>query len=455
MTLRKNEIIDLTIHDLDRSGNGRGYHQDFSVLVPNTAPGDQLQVKLIKITHSYAVGKRLKMTSKSSHHQAPICEIAHQCGGCQTQHIQQQIISQWKWALLDQECAKYSNLSNCRIHPIVASTQTTQYRNKLQVSIRQPSALQSPIMGLSASHSNRIIPMQSCPIQHTDVNQALSITQRWIDKTSLSIFDPLTHRGTLRSLVCRMGYHTQELMVILVCTHAPGSLDDWISDLQDIPSIKSIQLNIHPEPNDEMMGPRFTTLWGQSTIHEKIDDQTFMMGPQSFFQTNSDQVPHLYHIVRHLLQSKKPTTIWDLYCGVGSIGQCLQRPDTQVIGIDTNEEAIHLAKQNATLNQLTHCHYYHSRIDEVLSQHPIKSDDVVICDPPRKGCDADTLATILSFRPSTIIMISCNPVTGCRDINKIIDVGYTVSDIYPVDMFPHTSHCELVCQLTFTTDSLS
>ncbi len=325
----------------------------------------------------------------------------------------------------------------------------SRYRNKAQFPIQ--SINNSPAIGFYKKKSHDIIPTDKCIIQHDINDKIVKIIKTYINAYNVSIYDEKSHTGLLRHLVTKVGFTTNEVMVVLV---ANGKKLPYLSELasvlkENIPGFKTLVVNVNKERTNVILGKENIVIYGNGKINDYIGDLVFEISPLSFFQVNPLQTEVLYNKALEYAELKENDTVFDIYCGIGSISLFLAQKATKVYGIEIVADAIKDAKINAELNNLDNVEFYVGKAEEVVPKmyKEGKTANVVVVDPPRKGCDEKVLDTIISMQPDRVVYVSCNPSTLARDLNYLDERGYKCIEIQPVDMFPHTMHVECVAKL--------
>lgn len=449
--LHKNNTYDLRIEHQAEKGDGMAYFGKRRIFIPGGLPGDTAGVKILKIEKTHAYGKLMTVHTPSPDRVTPVCPVADKCGGCQLQHQRYDSQLRFKQARLQEELAAYPSLAAVTVSPFIKSHFPYHYRNKAQFALRRDrSGLK---IGLYATHSHRVIDIEECPVQHKLINKVLTAFRQCAQRLEpLSVYDEETHSGELRHLVIRAGSKTKELLVgIVSMTDTPACLNDLVTALKTIPEVKGILLNINPEKTDTVLGPRSVLLHGRDHIFDEIHSIRFKISLHSFFQSNAFQTEELYNQILRLADLNGAQDIWDVYCGVGTIGLFLARHAHHVTAVETIPDAVRDARANAELNQIKNITILEGKAEDQLPNIHT-TPDVVILDPPRKGCHETLLRYLGTGGPQQtqakkIIYVSCNPVTLARDLDILARYGYTVKKLVPVDMFPHSPHTESVTLL--------
>ncbi len=434
----KNEVIELMIDDLTVDGAGVGRYEGFAVFVPRALPGETVSAKIIKVTKSYAVGKLIEILHQSKGRVQPFCDVFEACGGCTLQHLSYDQQLAFK-ARHIKECFKRIGGLEIDLPEVVAAENTRDYRNKASFPVAPVNG--NAEAGFFAPHSHRLVACD-CPIQKQAINDAKNTVIKWANENKIAPYDEKSHKGMLRHIVARQS-SGGELMTGIV-------LRDWTNTkaLDDFmhPSAKSVLINKNEKKHNAILGSQSRTILGESFISEYYDGLQFRAGLTSFLQVNHEQSDKLYHIALDYAQITKNDTVFDLFCGIGTISLLAARKAKTVLGIEYVQEAVDNAKENAQLNNINNAYFLAGdaglMIDAGIQQYG--QPDIVILDPPRKGCDSSLIKKITRVSPKRIVYVSCNPSTLARDAALFIKQGYKVDQVTGIDMFPHTMHVESV-----------
>ncbi|MDT8862497.1 23S rRNA (uracil(1939)-C(5))-methyltransferase RlmD [Alkalihalobacillus sp. MEB130] len=447
--VKKNDQLQVTIEDLTHEGAGVAKVDGYTLFVPNTLPGELVDIKVIKTNKGYGFARLLDIKKESEHRAEPLCPVYHQCGGCQIQHLHYdaQLLSKQKQ--VKDVLERIGGLKDVTVHPALGMEHPWRYRNKAQVPIGEEGGL--VIAGFYQKRSHRIINMDECLIQHEENDQIIRVAKSIANKYGIRAYDEEKHRGTLRHVVARKGKVTNEVMVVFVTRgkELPNK-KNIIEEIQEqIPNVKSIVQNINPKRTNVIFGDETKVLWGEEYIHDYIGDIKFAISARSFYQVNPEQTKVLYDKALEYANLTGQETVIDAYCGIGTISLFLARRAKHVYGVEIVPDAIADAKRNAELNGITNVDFAVGEAEKVMPwwyAQGIRAD-VVVVDPPRKGCDQELLDTILSMKPKRVVYVSCNPATLARDLKVLEEGGYVTKEVQPVDMFPHSSHIENVAVL--------
>ena len=448
--LSKNKEYVVDIVDIGQGGVGIGKYEGFTVFVEGGLIQDKVKVRINKSKKNYAVGDIVEIIEKSPFRVDRICsDDLKDCGGCQIQELDYNKQLELKTNEVKQVISRIGKLENVEIHETIGMQSPCRYRNKAQFPIQNING--STAIGFYKKKSHDVIPTDMCVIQHDINDKIIKIIKTYIQAYNVSIYNETTHTGVLRHLVTKVGFTTNEVMVVLVAngTNLPH-LNELASVLQEnIPGFKTLVFNINKAKTNVILGKENKVIYGNGKINDYIGDLVFEISPLSFFQVNPVQTEVLYNKVLEYAELKENDTVFDIYCGIGSISLFLAQKATKVYGIEIVEDAIKDAKINAKLNNLNNVEFYVGKAEEVVPKmySEGKTANVVVVDPPRKGCDEKVLDTIVSMKPDRVVYVSCNPSTLARDLAYLDERGYKCVEIQPVDMFPHTMHVETVAKL--------
>ena len=448
--LSKNKEYVVDIVDIGQGGVGIGKYEGFTVFVEGGLIQDKVKVRINKSKKNYAVGDIVQIIEKSPFRVDRICsDDLKDCGGCQIQELDYNKQLELKTNEVKQVISRIGKLENVEIHETIGMQSPCRYRNKAQFPIQNING--STAIGFYKKKSHDVIPTDMCVIQHDINDKIIKIIKTYIQAYNVSIYNETTHTGVLRHLVTKVGFTTNEVMVVLVAngTNLPH-LNELASVLKEnILGFKTLVLNVNKAKTNVILGKENKVIYGNGKINDYIGDLVFEISPLSFFQVNPVQTEVLYNKALEYAELKENDTVFDIYCGIGSISLFLAQKATKVYGIEIVEDAIKDAKINAKLNNLNNVEFYVGKAEEVVPKmySEGKTANVVVVDPPRKGCDEKVLDTIVSMKPDRVVYVSCNPSTLARDLAYLDERGYKCVEIQPVDMFPHTMHVETVAKL--------
>ncbi len=449
--LSKNDIIPMKITSTTAEGSGVGKTEDgVAVFVPLSAVGDELTVRILKVKKTYAFGKIEEILSPAESRTQPDCPHFSQCGGCVWRHISYEEECRLKRQKVADAVERIGGIKT-EIKPIISSEKTLRYRNKAQlpVAVGKDGALQ---MGFYAFHSHRIIDCADCLLQPEVFNSVMQITRDFLGKTDNDCYDERTGKGRLRHLYIRYGELTDELMVCYVVNGNGLKQEDLLVKMlrEGLPNLKTVIINSNREKTNVILGKKNRTIYGSGFITDKLCGLNFRISPFSFWQVNRAQAERLYEKAREYAALSGSETLLDLYCGTGTIGLTMAKSCKQLIGVEIIEDAVRDAEQNAAVNSICNARFICADAETAAAQ--LESEgvrpDVVVLDPPRKGCGEALVKTIGKMSPDRIVYVSCDPATLARDLKYFEEQGYKTSEVTPVDMFPRTAHVESVASLT-------
>lgn len=448
--VQKNQTVELDITGQGHEGEGVGRHEGFTVFVPGAIAGERVRAKIVKVQKSYAYARLMEVIEPSKYRTTPPCPVYRRCGGCHLQHMTYEGQLEHKRQVVIDALTRIGKLGDVPVHPTLGMDKPWEYRNKSQVPVGWVNG--KIVAGFYAPRTHDIIDLEGCPIQHPYSDEIVNKVKRALADFAIPPYDEAAHKGLVRHIVARVGYHTGETMVALVTNgrKIPGA-DRLIRRLrEEIPHVVSIVQNVNTAVTNVIFGPETITLWGKDAIEDRIGDVRFSISARSFFQVNPVQTKVLYDKALEYAQLAGEETVIDAYCGIGTISLFLARKAKRVIGVEAVAEAIEDAKRNAALNGIANVEFRVGEAEKVIPELYAKRGlraDVVVVDPPRKGCDEALLQTIVDMRPDRVVYVSCNPSTLARDLRFLEDRGYRTQEVQPVDMFPQTKHVECVVSL--------
>ncbi len=445
-TLKKNEIKTGQVLDLTHEGHGVVKIDRYPIFVPNALINETIEYKIIKVKKNFAIGKLLNVIVESDSRVEPPCVYYDKCGGCQLQHMTYQAQLTMKKEQVINLFHRKGSFNDTVIHDTVGMEDPWRYRNKSQIPIGLNNN-KKPIMGFYRQRSHDIIDMDSCLIQDEKHQQVMNDVKQLISEFNISVYNEKTKKGLLRHLVVRTGHYTNQMMIILVTNgKAFKQANQLVEALVKLhPNVTSIKQNINDAHSNVIMGRKSITLYGTDEIEDKLSEITFNISDQSFYQINSHQTEKLYNQALEYAQLTGNEIVLDTYCGIGTIGLYMAGKSKHVYGVEVVPSAIKDAEENATINQLENTTFVCGKAEEVILKWKAEGirPDVVMVDPPRKGCDETFIKTLLELNPKRIVYISCNPSTQQRDA-QLLSQQYDLKEITPVDMFPQTTHIETV-----------
>lgn len=440
--MNKNDIFEIEITGITDDGNGVGKAEGMAVFVPYALLGEKLRVIIIKVQKSYAVGKILDVIKPSESRMKAECEHFYRCGGCSYWNMTYEEELLYKHKTVD-DCIKRIGKLDNEVLPVRGAENIRNYRNKAQF----PVSLDG--VGIYAKKSHRVIDIDSCLIQSEDTEKIIKAVKEWMTLYDIEPYDEEKNSGCIRHIYTRSG--NKETMVVLVTRCEKLKEQDKLIELitKAEPRVCSIMQNINEKRTNVVLGNKMKLLWGKDHIVDSIGDKKFKISPFSFYQVNNAQTKVLYDIAAEFADIKSTDVVWDMYCGIGTIGQYAASNAMKTVGVEIVESAVINAKENAKLNGFDNFEYYKGAAEEVAPKLIKKGlkPDVIFLDPPRKGCDKALLDTVINTNAKRIVYISCKPSTLARDLEYLTENGYEVKKIQPVDLFPRTYHVETVVLL--------
>ena len=460
-------LVELIILDLDDQGNGVGRFNQQVVFVPDTVPGDRILARLLQVKAHYARGKLQELLEPSPHRTRPACIVADKCGGCQWQHITYEYQLVAKHNQVTQALSRLGEFANPPVLPVLGAASAIDYRNKSTYPIGLSKSAQAPkarsrsqafsqeshpsqvIAGYYQKGSHRLINLNQCPIQDHRLNPLLADIKQDIQQQGWPIYDEQTHRGQVRHLSLRIGRRTGEQLLTLVVKdqQLPGIEEQSQIWLSRYPGLAGVLLNYNPDRTNAIFGSKTECILGQPYLLEEFADLKFQIQAETFFQVNTEQAERLLtEIITHLdLQGDE--VLLDAYCGIGTFTLPLAQRVQRAVGLEIHAPSVDQARLNATLNGITNVSF---QVGAVADQLPTLAEqpDIVLLDPPRKGCDRAVLELLGQLQAPRIVYVSCKPATLARDLKILCqESGYHLTKVQPIDFFPQTAHIESVAYL--------
>ena len=449
MEIKKNDRINLKIESCSSNGSGVGRYNGMAVFVPATAVGDEITAHILKVKKSYAFAKAESIINPSDDRITPECPVYLRCGGCVFSHMSYNAEKEIKSGHV-KECFRRIGGTEPEFEPIIGGEADKRYRNKAQYPVASDGG--EIKTGFYSPHSHRVIHCPDCLLQPEEFSGILEIFSEYIKKNNISVYDETVHKGLIRHIYIRKGTASGEIMVCAVI-NGKGLPDEngLVSALLGKePNIKSIIINTNTKDTNVILGEKCRTLWGADCITDILCGLKFRISPLSFYQVNRNQAEKLYGKAAEYANLTGGETVMDLYCGAGTIGLSMAEKAKEIIGVEIVPEAIEDAKINAELNGIKNARFIcgdAAKAAEILKNEGVKPD-VIILDPPRKGCSPEMIKTAAEMKPDRIVYVSCDPATLARDCGIFKDLGYSAVKATPVDMFPRTGHVETVVLLS-------
>lgn len=474
MAYEKNDMVTVTIEDVGMEGEGIGKIDGFPLFIKDAVVGDTVEAKIIKSKKNYAYARVEKVVTPSPFRVEPPCKSHRQCGGCQIQALSYDRQLAFKQDKVRNNLLRIGGFSEAEVdrvmEPVVGMENPLRYRNKAQYPFgtdRQG----NPITGFYAGRTHSIIPNTECYLGREENREILQVILDYMKEYHVNAYDEETGKGLIRHALIRTGFYTREIMVCLVINYK-GKQESYLPEqdkllekLALINGMTSVSVSINTERTNVIMGKEIHTIWGSDTITDKIrvrdtgkedmpytgEELTFSISPLSFYQVNPMQTEKLYSLALEYAGLTGKESVWDLYCGIGTISLFMALRAKEVYGVEIIPQAIDDARQNAVRNHIANAEFFVGKAEEVLpavyekeESHP----DVIVVDPPRKGCDEKCLDTMLKMAPSRIVYVSCDSATLARDLKLLCAGGYRLERVRPVDQFAHTVHVETVVLLS-------
>ncbi len=474
MAYEKNDMVTVTIEDVGMEGEGIGKIDGFPLFIKDAVVGDTVEAKIIKSKKNYAYARVEKVVTPSPFRVEPPCKSHRQCGGCQIQALSYDRQLAFKQDKVRNNLLRIGGFSEAEVdrvmEPVVGMENPLRYRNKAQYPFGTDKQ-GNPITGFYAGRTHSIISNTECYLGREENKEILQTILDYMKEYHVKAYDEETGKGLIRHALIRTGFYTGEIMVCLVInykgkkeSYLPGQ-DKLLEKLALIKGMTSVSVSINTERTNVIMGKEIHTIWGRDTITDKIrvrntpkvdmpytgEELTFSISPLSFYQVNPMQTEKLYSLALEYAGLTGKESVWDLYCGIGTISLFMALRAKEVYGVEIIPQAIDDARQNAVRNHIANAEFFVGKAEEVLPAAYEKEEshpDVIVVDPPRKGCDEKCLDTMLKMAPARIVYVSCDSATLARDLKLLCAGGYRLERVRPVDQFAHTVHVETVCLLS-------
>lgn len=448
--MKKNDYIDAKCIDYSHDGKGIVKVDGFPIFVKNMLVDEYGKVKIIKVLKNYAVGRLIEIYQVSPYRVEPRCPIFKQCGGCQLQHLSMKGQQQFKTKRVKDTLER---IGHCQVDvlPCLMMDDPWYYRNKVQV----PVGLKNEVFvtGFYKQHSNDIVPMDICYIQNEESNRLVNRVRELLEYYHEKPYDKVTHQGNIKHILVKYAHANHQLMLVLITYKNIIKNIDQIIDIliKEFPQLKTIIHNINPRHDNVILGEDIHILYGLGYIEDVLLGNTYRISTKSFYQVNPIQVEHLYSKAIEYADLKENDVVIDAYCGIGTISLSLAKYVKKVYGVEIVEQAIVDAKENAKRNNIDNVEFTCQDAGEFMVEFAKKNQhiDVVMVDPPRKGCSQVFLNQLLMLLPKKIVYISCDVATQARDIAYLQEHGYKADICQPVDMFPHSHHIENIIRLSY------
>ena len=449
MDIQKNHEYVVEIIDNGYEGEGIAKIDGFTVFVPGTIKKEKVKILIVKVLSSHAFGKVLEILEPSEVRKEADCTTYKRCGGCNLRHIKYEETLKMKQNAV-QSLVNKTLKNKVEVQKTIGMENPFHYRNKAQYPIGVNKDGE-PVIGVFAQRTHEVIPMEKCLIQNPKSEEIAKFILQFIKDNKISVYNEKTGKGLFRHIVIKVGIKTNEIMCILVINGKTIPKENQLIEelISEFSQIKTIVKNINMKNTNVILGRENINLYGEGYIKDILGEYTFRISTLSFYQVNPVQAEKLYNLGVEMAQITKQDTVFDLYCGIGTITLFMSKYAKKVYGIEIVEEAIEAAKENAKINNVDNTEFYAGDVEVVLDDlinNKGISADIVMFDPPRKGLDRNSINNILKIKPKKIVYISCNPATLIRDL-AFFEEHYDIKTIVPVDMFPFSSHVECVAVL--------
>ncbi len=451
MAYQKNETIELEITGLGSEGEGIGRTDAFLWFVKDAVPGDVVRASVMKTKKNYGYARLQEVLIPSPDRQETECPAAKSCGGCTLQALRYPAQLRYKEQRVRDSLTRIGgiDLAPVNFHKILGMDYPFRYRNKTQYPVG-PGKFGEPVAGFYAGRTHSIVPCGDCLLGPEENGAILETVLQWMRDFGIPAYDEREKSGLVRHVMIRKGFATGEIMTCVVTNgeSAGGTLEDLSERLMKVPGIATVVQNVNEADTNVILGSETRVLAGSGYITDYIGSIVYKISAESFYQVNPVQTLKLYETVRNCAALTGKETVWDLYCGIGTISLFLAKDAGKIYGAEIEPRAVEDARWNAEKNDIRNAQYFAGKAEEILPAFYEKSGekaDVIIVDPPRKGCDQKCLSTILKMAPSRVIYVSCDPSTLARDLKFLLSDGaYRLTEVQPVDMFPQTAHVETV-----------
>lgn len=460
--MNKNDIVTVEITDIGVSGEGIGHVDGYTLFIKDTVIGDVVEAKVMKAKKNYGYARLMKVITPSEYRVEPKCAFARRCGGCQIQEMSYDRQLVFKDQKIRGNLERIGGFTKDQIdtvmQPVVGMEHPFGYRNKAQFPFGTDKE-GNPITGFYAGRTHDIIANTDCALGVEQNKEILEIILQYMRENKIKSYDEKTGKGLIRHALIRYGFKTKEIMVCLVVNGKKlPKAERLIEKLIQIEGMTSITISPNTRRDNVIMGDSYEILWGQGYITDYIGNVKYQISPLSFYQVNPVQTEKLYGLALEYADLKGDETVWDLYCGIGTISLFLAQKAKQVYGVEIVPQAIDDAKENAKINAIDNAEFFVGKAEEVLPEYYAEYErehngetahaDVIVVDPPRKGCDETLLETIVKMQPEKVVYVSCDSATLARDLKYLCANGYEIRMCRGVDQFPQSVHVETVCLLS-------
>ena len=451
--MKKDDVIEVKIEDMGVDGEGIGKADGITLFIKDAVIGDVVQAKIMKMKKSYGYARLLEVLTPSPYRVEPKCPVSRPCGGCQLQALSYDKQLEFKENKVRNNLKRIGGFTDIPMEPIAGMKEPYHYRNKAQFPIGRDKDGKLTA-GFYAARTHSLIPVDECYLGAKINEPILGKILQIMEQEHIEPYDEKTHTGLVRHILIRFGFTTKEIMVCFILNGKKlPKQEKFIAALTEIPGMTSISVNRNEKDTNVIMGEKTITIWGSDYITDYIGDIKYQISPQSFYQVNPAQTKVLYEKALEYAGLTSTETVWDLYCGIGTISLFLAQKAKKVFGVEIVPQAIADAKKNAALNDITNVDFFVGKAEEVypsyVSEHKEEAKaEVIVVDPPRKGCEESLLSTIVSMAPERIVYVSCDSATLARDLKYLCGHGYELKRVQAVDQFCQTGHCETVVLLS-------
>ena len=450
--MKKNDLLITGITDMTSEGEGIGRVDAFPFFIKDACIGDTVSFIVTKIKNNFGYGRLKEILEPSPERTEPVCPSASACGGCQIQQMDYQAQLRFKTEKVRQNLKRIGGFEDPEVLPCLGMAHPWNYRNKAQipVGVNKKGEL---VTGFYAGRTHDIIDREDCAITFPEQGDIVRIVKRWMKENGIGSYDENTGKGLVRHILIRKGFSTGEIMVCLIVNgkKLPGA-EALVQLLKAIPGFTTLCLNTNMQRGNTILGKETRALYGPGFIRDRIGDVLFEISPNSFYQVNPAQTRVLYEKALEYAAPEGSETVWDLYCGIGTISLFLSGKAKKVYGVEIVPQAIEDARKNAALNHIANVEFFTGKAEEVLPEwyeaHPDETIDCIVVDPPRKGLDKTVIDTIIRMAPKRMVYVSCDSATLARDLKLLSEGGFILEKVQPVDMFPMTVSVETVVQLS-------
>ena len=454
MEFKKNEVFQVRIEDMSSEGEGIGKTDGFAWFIKDTVTGDLVEASVMKTKKSYGFARLIRVIEPSPDRTEPKCPVARPCGGCQLQNMSYKAQLRFKENKIRNNLQRIGGLTEIPMEPIIGMEEPWRYRNKAQFPFGRDKNGRI-ITGFYAGRTHQIIESEDCLLGVEENQKILDCIRTHMEEYHIAPYDETAHTGLVRHVLIRKGFRTGEMMVCLVLNGKVKkftAIDQLVEKLRILyPNMMSISCSINTEKTNVIMGKEIVNLYGPGFITDYIGNVKYQISPLSFYQVNPVQTERLYQTALEYAGLNGGEIVWDLYCGIGTISLFLAQKAKKVYGVEIVPQAIDDARENAKINGFGNVEFFVGKAEEILPEQYEKNQvyaDVIVVDPPRKGCDSVCLDTIVRMQPKRVVYVSCDSATLARDVKYLNERGYAVERVRCCDMFGMSGHVETVALLT-------